>query len=97
MSPPVIPIFTLTGGYSWALSSTSSPLAPPQPSEVLTPVDPAGDEAQQTAAQVTGILGGLLTPLFLRGVLTYVIWWTAACQLLSSLFGLYFHQHLMAS
>ncbi|EDL28791.1 transmembrane protein 161A, isoform CRA_b, partial [Mus musculus] len=85
------------GGYSWALSSTPPPLAPSQPSEALIPVDPAGDEAQQTAAQVAGILGGLLTPLFLRGMLAYIIWWTAACQLLSSLFGLYFHQHLAAS
>lgn len=85
------------GGYSWALSSTPPPLAPSQPSEVLIPVDPAGDEAQQTVSQVAGILGGLLTPLFLRGVLAYIIWWTAACQLLSSLFGLYFHQHLTAS
>ncbi|XP_034376615.1 transmembrane protein 161A isoform X3 [Arvicanthis niloticus] len=85
------------GGYSWALSSTPPPLAPPQPSEALIPADPAGDEAQQTVAQVAGILGGLLTPLFLRGVLAYIIWWTAACQLLSSLFGLYLHQHLTAS
>ncbi|XP_006252976.1 transmembrane protein 161A isoform X6 [Rattus norvegicus] len=84
------------GGYSWALSPTPHPLAPSQPSETLISVDPA-DEAQQTAAQVAGILGGLLTPLFLRGVLAYIIWWTAACQLLSSLFGLYFHQHLTAS
>ncbi|XP_032774991.1 transmembrane protein 161A isoform X4 [Rattus rattus] len=84
------------GGYSWALSPTPHPLAPAQPSETLISVDPA-DEAQQTAAQVAGILGGLLTPLFLRGVLAYIIWWTAACQLLSSLFGLYFHQHLTAS
>lgn len=84
------------GGYSWALSPTPHPLAPSQPSETLISVDLA-DEAQQTAAQVAGILGGLLTPLFLRGVLAYIIWWTAACQLLSSLFGLYFHQHLTAS
>ncbi|GAB1293237.1 Transmembrane protein 161A [Apodemus speciosus] len=85
------------GGYSWTLSAAPPPLAASQPSEALIPGDPAGDEAQQTAAQVAGILGGLLTPLFLRGVLAYVIWWTAACQLLASLFGLYFHQHLAAA
>ncbi|XP_035306995.1 transmembrane protein 161A isoform X2 [Cricetulus griseus] len=85
------------GGYSWTLGPAQTPLDPPQSSDTLISVDPAEDEAQQTAAQVAGVLGGLLTPLFLRGVLAYLIWWTAACQLLSSLFGLYFHQHLAAS
>lgn len=60
-------------------------------------VGPGEDEAQQTAARIAGALGSLLTPLFLRAVLTFVIWWTAACQLLSSLFGLYFHRHLAGS
>ncbi|OBS58396.1 hypothetical protein A6R68_10525, partial [Neotoma lepida] len=85
------------GGYSWALGPAPTSLAPPQSSHTLISVDPAEDEAQQTAAQVAGVLGSLLTPLFLRGVLAYLIWWTAACQLLSSLFGLYFHQHLATS
>ncbi|XP_055474652.1 transmembrane protein 161A [Psammomys obesus] len=85
------------GGYSWALGPAPPPVAPSHFSDTLISVDPAGDEAQQTAAQVARILGSLLTPLFLRGVLAYLIWWTAACQLLSSLFGLYFHQHLTVS
>lgn len=85
------------GGYSWALGPAPTPLAPPQSSDTLVSVDPAEDEAQRTAAQVAGVLGSLLTPLFLRGVLAYLIWWTAACQLLSSLFGLYFHRHLAAA
>ncbi|XP_051025813.1 transmembrane protein 161A isoform X1 [Acomys russatus] len=85
------------GGYSWTLGPAPPPLASSQPSDTLISVDTAGDEAQQTAAQVAKVLGGLLTPPFLRGVLAYLIWWTAACQLLSSLFGLYFHRHLAAS
>ncbi|XP_057608746.1 transmembrane protein 161A [Chionomys nivalis] len=85
------------GGYSWALGPVPTPLTPSQSSDILISVNPAEDEAQQTAAQVAGIVGGLLTPLLLRGVLAYLIWWTAACQLLSSLFGLYFHQHLAVS
>nr|XP_044998214.1 transmembrane protein 161A isoform X3 [Jaculus jaculus] len=84
------------GGYSWGLGLTSSlPLTPTSASAV--PVSSGQDEAQQTAAQITGALGSLLAPLFLRGVLSYLIWWTAACQLLSSLFGLYFHEHLTGS
>ncbi|CAO2612611.1 Transmembrane protein 161A [Lemmus lemmus] len=87
----------LVGGYSWALGSVPTSLTQRQSSDILISLDPAEDEAQRTAAQVAGFLGGLLTPLLLRGVLAYLIWWTAACQLLSSLFGLYFHQHLTVS
>lgn len=61
------------------------------------PAGPKEDEAQQAAARITGALGGLLTPLFLRGLLAFLIWWTAASQLLASLFGLYFHQQLAGS
>uniref|UniRef100_F6R4N6 Transmembrane protein 161A n=1 Tax=Callithrix jacchus TaxID=9483 RepID=F6R4N6_CALJA len=84
------------GGYSWGLGP--APLLSPDPSSAsAAPIGPEEDEVQQTAARIAAALGGLLTPLFLRGVLAYLIWWTAACQLLSSLFGLYFHQHLAGS
>ncbi|XP_048198576.1 transmembrane protein 161A isoform X1 [Perognathus longimembris pacificus] len=84
------------GGYSWGLGpapALSLSGAPAQPAAL----NPGEDEAQQTAAWIAGTLGGVFTPLFLRGVLAYLIWWTAACQLLSSLFGLYFHQYLGVS
>ncbi|XP_039084268.1 transmembrane protein 161A isoform X1 [Hyaena hyaena] len=84
------------GGYSWGLGPV--PLLSPTPASAHD--RPAGledDEAQQMAARIAGALGSLLTPLFLRGILTFLIWWTAACQLLSSLFGLYFHRHLAGS
>ncbi|EAW84787.1 transmembrane protein 161A [Homo sapiens] len=84
------------GGYSWGLGP--APLLSPDPSSAsAAPIGSGEDEVQQTAARIAGALGGLLTPLFLRGVLAYLIWWTAACQLLASLFGLYFHQHLAGS
>ncbi|XP_033052578.1 transmembrane protein 161A isoform X4 [Trachypithecus francoisi] len=84
------------GGYSWGLGA--APLLSPNPSSASSASIGFGeDEVQQTAARIAGALGGLLTPLFLRGILAYLIWWTAACQLLSSLFGLYFHQHLAGS
>ncbi|KAM6217906.1 transmembrane protein 161A isoform 2-T2 [Rhynchocyon petersi] len=81
------------GGYSWGLSV--APPSSPTPSSV--DAGPQGDSPQETAAQIMGALGGLITPLFCRGVLSFLVWWTAACQLLSSLFGLYFHQHLGGS
>uniref|UniRef100_A0A8C6FPJ1 Transmembrane protein 161A n=1 Tax=Moschus moschiferus TaxID=68415 RepID=A0A8C6FPJ1_MOSMO len=84
------------GGYSWGLGPVPT-LSPTPPSVHDGPVSPEEDEAQQTAALIAGALGSLLTPLFLRGVLSFLIWWIAACQLLSSLFGLYFHQHLVGS
>nr|XP_045235378.1 transmembrane protein 161A isoform X10 [Macaca fascicularis] len=84
------------GGYSWGLGP--APLLSPNPSSASAASIGFGeDEVQQTAARIAGALGGLLTPLFLRGILAYLIWWTAACQLLCSLFGLYFHQHLAGS
>ncbi|XP_012368299.2 transmembrane protein 161A [Octodon degus] len=78
------------GCYSWGLGP-----APP----LLVAPSSAGaglgeDEAQRAAAGIAAALRGLATPLLLRGVLAFLIWWTAACQLVSSLFGLYFHQHL---
>lgn len=89
--PSLYPL--LAGGYSWGLGPVPT-LSPTPPSAHDGPVGPEEDEAQQTAALIAGALGSLLTPLFLRGVLAFLIWWIAACQLLSSLFGLYFHQHL---
>ena len=101
--PPLIPASTslslyspLTGGYSWGLGP-ALPLSPVLAAARDGPVGPKEDEAQQAVARITGALGGLLTPLFLRGTLAFLVWWTAACQLLSSLFGLYFHQHLAGS
>ncbi|XP_045847800.1 transmembrane protein 161A isoform X2 [Meles meles] len=84
------------GGYSWGPGPVLT-LSPAASSARDRLVGLGEDEAQQTAARIAGALGSLLTPLFLRAVLTFLIWWTAACQLLSSLFGLYFHRHLAGS
>ncbi|XP_012883767.1 PREDICTED: transmembrane protein 161A [Dipodomys ordii] len=81
------------GGYSWGLGPEPAPSLSGPPAQAAA-VAAGEDDAQQTAAWIAGALGGLFTPVFLRGLLAYLIWWTAACQLLSSLFGLYFHQHL---
>ncbi|EHB16731.1 Transmembrane protein 161A, partial [Heterocephalus glaber] len=81
------------GCYSWGLGP-APPLSGAPSSASTGPVGSGEDEAQRTAAGIAAALRGLLTPLLLRGVLAFFIWWTAACQLVSSLFGLYFHQHL---
>ncbi|XP_076978186.1 transmembrane protein 161A isoform X2 [Tamandua tetradactyla] len=84
------------GGYSWGLGPAPAPPLAPSLAGVPT-FGPEEDEAQRVAAQIAGALGGLFSPLLCRGVLAFLIWWTAACQLLASLFGLYFHQHLAGS
>lgn len=95
-TPPSLHPLLRTGGYSWGPGSV--PTQSPNASSARDRLVGLGeDEAQQTAARIAGALGSLLTPLFLRAVLTFLIWWTAACQLLSSLFGLYFHRHLAGS
>ncbi|XP_063056074.1 transmembrane protein 161A [Engraulis encrasicolus] len=57
-------------------------------------------EVQATVAHVFEVFHGLralLTPLFFRGFFAFLTWWVAACQVISSLFGIYFHQYLMHS
>ncbi|XP_060038324.1 transmembrane protein 161A isoform X1 [Erinaceus europaeus] len=68
-------LLKVLGGYSWGLGP-AAPLPPPP----AHPQGPAEDEAQQTAARIAGALGGLLSPLLLRGLLSFLLWWTAACQ-----------------
>lgn len=96
LSPSTPPSTFFSGGYSWGLGP-ALPLSPVLAAVHDGAVGSREDEAQQAAAQITGALGGLLTPLFLRCILAFFIWWTAASQLLTSLFGLYFHQHLAGS
>lgn len=48
-------------------------------------------------AEVFSALRSVLTPVFFRGIFAFLTWWVAACQLISSLLGIYFHQYLMLS
>ncbi|XP_062815636.1 LOW QUALITY PROTEIN: transmembrane protein 161A [Anolis carolinensis] len=94
-------ILKTLGGYSWGLypeaDVTPEPVSTPRPASV----DGSGtDEVQATVAQITGTLGTLgsvLTPLFYRGLFSFFAWWVSACQVVATLFGLYFHRHLAAS
>ncbi|XP_068021179.1 LOW QUALITY PROTEIN: transmembrane protein 161A [Melanerpes formicivorus] len=91
------------GQHSWGLYPEPPPAAPaaaawPQPAAGQGQGQGQGQEDVRLAVeQVTGILGTILTPLFLRGLFAFLTWWVAACQVVTSLFGLYFHQYLAAS
>ena len=56
--------------------------------------------AGTSVAQLSVALGGLRTvfsPLLFRGLLSFLTWWIAACLFSTSLFGLFYHQYLMAA
>lgn len=57
-------------------------------------------EAGASVAQLSMALGGLRTvfsPLLFRGLFSFFAWWIAACLFSTSLFGLFYHQYLMAA
>lgn len=63
-------------------------------------VDYMEEDIQATVSRLSetfAALRSVLTPLFFRGFFAFLTWWVAACQVLSSLFGIYFHQYLMHS
>ncbi|XP_076853809.1 transmembrane protein 161B [Brachyhypopomus gauderio] len=88
------------GGHSWAVyPDDGSPCVATEDSHAESPGGGQGHPAQ-TAAQLTAALGGLrtvFTPLLFRGLLSFLTWWIAACLFSTSLFGLFYHQYLMAA
>lgn len=101
------------GDFSWTPGAEQSPgvtpalvlpTAPPSVSSVLDEdedgVDYMEEDIQATVSRLSetfSALRSVLTPLFFRGFFAFLTWWVAACQVLSSLFGIYFHQYLMHS
>ncbi|XP_035268384.1 transmembrane protein 161A [Anguilla anguilla] len=96
------------GDFSWGLAPEApgvTPAAVPPTAAPLLPVLEDEDEGedfeedvQATVARLTeafAALRAVLTPIFFRGVFAFLTWWMAACQVISSLFGIYFHQYLM--
>uniref|UniRef100_A0A8C6JIY4 Transmembrane protein 161A n=1 Tax=Melopsittacus undulatus TaxID=13146 RepID=A0A8C6JIY4_MELUD len=80
------------GHHSWGLY----PEPPPVPMAVA-PRHSGAEDVRAAVEQVTAVLGGIFTPVFFRGLFAFLTWWVAACQVITSLFGLYFHQYLAAS
>uniref|UniRef100_A0A9J8B0S5 Transmembrane protein 161B n=2 Tax=Cyprinus carpio TaxID=7962 RepID=A0A9J8B0S5_CYPCA len=88
------------GGYSWVIYPEES--LPCLSNEDSSPVEVGQGEMQasQSVAQLSVALGGLRTvfsPLLFRGLLSFFTWWIAACLFSTSLFGLFYHQYLMAA
>uniref|UniRef100_A0A8D0EDW5 Transmembrane protein 161A n=1 Tax=Salvator merianae TaxID=96440 RepID=A0A8D0EDW5_SALMN len=107
---PIILMLHLTlllktlGNYSWGLYPEIAPTSPAVDAisghQGATPNEVGAEDIQAAVEQITGVLsafGTIFTPLFYRGILSFFTWWVAACQIVSTLFGLYFHQHLAAS
>ncbi|XP_063146911.1 transmembrane protein 161A [Candoia aspera] len=92
------------GEYSWGLypePALTSPAVDAIPVlQATSSDDPGKEDIQAVAEQITAALaalGTIFTPLFYRGLFSFCIWWIAACQVISTFFGLYFHQHLAVS
>ncbi|KAJ3604110.1 hypothetical protein NHX12_028851 [Muraenolepis orangiensis] len=68
--------------------------------EMTTAAPTVVEGARASVAQLSVALGGLRTvfsPLLFRGLLSFLTWWIAACLFSTSLFGLFYHQYLMAA
>ncbi|KAM9848743.1 transmembrane protein 161A [Aulostomus maculatus] len=99
------------GDFSWGAAEAETPgVTPALVVPTAAPVLPVGfdedeegvedmeEDIQATVARLSETftaLRSVLTPLFFRGFFAFLTWWVAACQVISSLFGIYFHQYLM--
>ncbi|KAK2845597.1 hypothetical protein Q7C36_010451 [Tachysurus vachellii] len=82
------------GGHSWGIYAEGNE------DSLLDTTGQAEAQTPQTVAQLSVALGGLrtvFTPLLFRGLLSFLTWWIAACLFSTSLFGLFYHQYLMAA
>ncbi|XP_068853407.1 transmembrane protein 161A [Aphelocoma coerulescens] len=85
------------GQHSWGLYPESPPVSPAAPVAPPRPEGDAGEDVHAVVQEISGVLGCIFTPPFFRGLFSFLTWWVAACQVVTSLFGLYFHQYLAAS
>ncbi|NXH88515.1 T161A protein, partial [Edolisoma coerulescens] len=85
------------GHHSWGLYPESPPVSPAAPVAPPRPEGDAGEDVHVVVQEISGVLGCIFTPPFFRGLFSFLTWWVAACQVVTSLFGLYFHQYLAAS
>uniref|UniRef100_A0A3B3SDE6 Transmembrane protein 161A n=1 Tax=Paramormyrops kingsleyae TaxID=1676925 RepID=A0A3B3SDE6_9TELE len=97
------------GDFSWGLLPEEPGVTPAVPPPTSAPsvapglgedddVEDMEEDIQATVVRLTEALSalrGVLTPVFYRGLFAFLTWWVAACQVISSLFGIYFHQYLM--
>uniref|UniRef100_A0A8B9KLX5 Transmembrane protein 161B n=1 Tax=Astyanax mexicanus TaxID=7994 RepID=A0A8B9KLX5_ASTMX len=97
----LIVFVSFPGGHSWGIYlEESSPCELMNEDSQAATVAQGEAQATQTVAQLSVALGGLrtvFTPLLFRGILSFLTWWIAACLFSTSLFGLFYHQYLMAA
>lgn len=96
----------ITGGHSWwvyheeDLPCTHEMNSDSIMGEAPTAATVIETGARASVAQLSVALGGLRTvfsPLLFRGLFSFFTWWIAACLFSTSLFGLFYHQYLMAA
>lgn len=105
-----LPSFSLSpssvaGGHSWWVHPVEdSPCIHEMKDSLLGaapgPTPASVTETRVSVAQLSVALGGLRTvfsPLLFRGLFSFFAWWIAACLFSTSLFGLFYHQYLMAA
>uniref|UniRef100_A0A8C5G524 Transmembrane protein 161A n=1 Tax=Gouania willdenowi TaxID=441366 RepID=A0A8C5G524_GOUWI len=97
------------GDFSWStdetpgvtpavVMTTASPVLPGSLDEDEDGMEDMEEDIQATVARLLEAftaMRSILTPIFFRGFFAFLTWWVAACQVISSLFGIYFHQYLM--
>ncbi|XP_018423911.1 PREDICTED: transmembrane protein 161A [Nanorana parkeri] len=94
------------GGYSWGLYPEETGFTPvvgssPAPSTVSSEEEEEDTEDVQMAVEhIIGALSAfrdIFPSIFFRGLFSFLTWWVSVCQIVTSLFGLYFHQYLGGS
>ncbi|KAM9329554.1 transmembrane protein 161A [Gastrophryne carolinensis] len=93
------------GGYSWGLYPEEAGFTPVVESSPAAPAVSSEEEddtedVQLAVEHILGALGALreiFSSIFFRGLFGFLTWWVSVCQIVTSLFGLYFHQYLGAS
>ncbi|NXB46208.1 T161A protein, partial [Leucopsar rothschildi] len=85
------------GHHSWGLCPEVPPVSPAAPVPPRGPEGGPGEEVHEVVQEISGVLACIFTPPFFRGLFSFLTWWVATCQVVTSLFGLYFHQYLAAS
>ncbi|KAG5841051.1 hypothetical protein ANANG_G00195480 [Anguilla anguilla] len=95
------------GGHTWGVypeeelpCDMSSDPAAAAAAATVQPQLPRAPAGPVSVAQLSMALGGLrnvFSPLLFRGLLSFLTWWIAACLFSTSLFGLFYHQYLMAA
>ncbi|XP_068090294.1 transmembrane protein 161A [Hyperolius riggenbachi] len=93
------------GGYSWGLYPEEIGFTPvvdsaPTPAPVSSEEEEDSEDVQIAVEHIIGALCAfrdIFSSIFIRGLFSFLTWWVSVCQIVTSLFGLYFHQYLGAS